>query len=265
MPLLNELTEPMRPVLNLFYVLDTSGSMRGQAITTLNRAMRATLDAVRLVAEQNGKARVKVSVLEFNSNARWFNPNMAEDLDVFLYEELSAGGGTNMGRAIRELNSKLSREGFINAESGNLMPVIIFMTDGRPTDDYEHELDRARRNKWFTNAARIGFAIGKADTKMIANLTGTSEAVIRTEDLGVFARLLEMVSITSTMLQSESRTTEGRSIGAMAVSDAKREAGYAPDDFTPDFRYQEPIYEDGTWGLEELIVDSGDYGTGTFR
>ena len=67
------------------------------------------------------------------------------------------------------------------------MPVIIFMTDGYATDDWEPKLDKVRESRWFCRATKIGFALGDdADRKMIASVVGNSEAVIQTNDLELF-------------------------------------------------------------------------------
>ncbi len=255
-----------RPVLNLFYVLDTSGSMNlqdGKPITVLNRAVPQSLDAVDMEAgdARNSNARIKVSVLEFNSTCRWLNPEGPQDLDAFSYEPLTAVGGTNVGTMLRELNSKLSKQGFINAASGNLLPIIIFMTDGFATDEYEGELERIRKNNWFKHAVRIGFAIGRnPDTKMIAELTGSSETVIRTDELGIFSTLLSFVSQTSSVLSStlsripsNGDTSGSRNLAVEAVRRAKERAGIDVSAYTPDFTYEEDSDDDGgTWGPEIL-------------
>lgn len=261
----------MRPVLNLFYVLDTSGSMRDDPITQLNRAMRTTIDAVRDENRYNNQAQVRVSVLEFNSNRRWLNPHAAEDLDTFIYDNLAAGGGTNVGAALKELNSKLSQKEFLYSESGNLLPIIIFMTDGYPTDpdEWPRELEKALHNKWFSSATRIGFAIGRRpDQEMIARLAGSSENVIHTQDLGDFALMLRWASVTSTMMQSQSSITDGQHSASDVVKETKRRAGYAENDFRPDIDdYVEEPVRDGTWGPEDEAhlydVNTDDYGRGT--
>ena len=250
-----------RPVLNLFYVLDTSGGFNtpdGKPIAVLNRAVPQALSAVNMEAgdARNSNARIRVSVCGFNSYCRWLNPEGPQDLDAFSYEPLTAVGGTNVGTMLRELNSKLSKQGFINAASGNLLPIIIFMTDGFATDEYEGELERIRKNNWFKHAVRIGFAIGRnPDTKMIAELTGSSETVIRTDDLGVFVTLLRFVSQTSCVLGSMPPLMANggdlggsRSIAERAVREAKELAGYDVDDLKPDFSYEEDYFSDDAWG-----------------
>ncbi len=218
MPHMDDLGAMMRPDLHVFYVLDTSGSMQNKPIGVLNRAMESTVDALKQVAAHHSDANVKIAVLEFNSTCRWINPNGPEYLDDFFWTDLVAAGKTEIGAALRELDSKLSRSAFLNSMTSAFLPVIIFMTDGFATDDYERELQKIMRNRWFSKATRVGFAIGRnPDTEMIAKLVGSSEAVIRTDDLGVFARLLQFVSVSSTTLAGNSHTRDAEISGAEAV------------------------------------------------
>ena len=70
MPRLTDLEGPSRKALTVFYVLDTSGSMAGNPISTLNSAMRETIEALKNEAENNADAQLRIAVLEFNSNER---------------------------------------------------------------------------------------------------------------------------------------------------------------------------------------------------
>lgn len=119
-----------RKAMTIFYVLDTSGSMGGTPIATLNSAMEETIAALKQQAESNGDAELKIAVLEFNSGCKWLNPSGPEDMEDFMWEELSAGGLTDIGAALTELDSKLSRKAFLNSITGSYLPIIIFMTDG---------------------------------------------------------------------------------------------------------------------------------------
>lgn len=234
MPMLSNFGPAQRPELHVFYVLDTSGSMNGRPIGVLNRAMDATVDALKQVAAYNSNARVKIAVLEFNTTNRWMTSNGPEDLEHFYWDALEAQGMTYMGAALDELDSKLHRGQFLASTSGSFLPVIIFMTDGFANDDYMAALARIKKNKWFNKATRIGFAIGrKPDVTMIARLTGDSEAVIRTEDLGLFAAMLKFVSTSSVNIASKSHTSDDEVSGARVVRQAGREAGVQAGSFTP--------------------------------
>ena len=226
MPKTDALEEMPRKELHVFYVLDTSGSMIGTRIAELNRAMEECTSALKDLAKKNGDAKLKIAVLEFNSNVKWITNNGPELLEDFEWESLEAGGLTSMGAALRELDSKLSRDAFLSSMTGALMPVIIFMTDGIPTDDYERPLSEIRKNKWFIRGTKIGFAIGEigeVDEKMIASVVGNSEAVIHTNDLELFKKLMRFVSVTASMLSSKSHTKDNVASGSDIVSAAKKE------------------------------------------
>ena len=184
MPSTGALNKSARKELHVFFVLDTSGSMEGASISALNHAVEETTEALKTLAESNGDADLKIAVLEFNTDCRWVTSNGPESAEDFEWEYLEAGGITNIGAALRELDSKLSRHEYLKSVVGALMPVIVFMTDGFATDDYESAIQQIRQNKWFKHATKVGFAIGDdADSSMISTVVGNSEAVIKTTDL----------------------------------------------------------------------------------
>ncbi|MEE0913148.1 MAG: VWA domain-containing protein [Ruminococcus sp.] len=258
MPKTEELGGTPRKELHVFYVLDTSGSMDGAKISALNHAMEESISALSELAKSNGDAKLKVAVMEFNSGCKWVTSNGPEDLEEdFEYEYLEAGGLTDMGAALKELNSKLNRHAFLNSMTGALMPVIIFMTDGYATDDYEKALEEIRKNRWFARGTKIGFALGDdPDVKMIASVVGNSEAVIKTTDLDLFRRLMKFVSVTASMLVSQSTTTETVTTGEGIVEQAKKDLG-VPDNATvqlDDNEYNkepEPPTTDDDWDDED--------------
>lgn len=219
MPNRDNLNESPRRILTVFYVLDVSGSMDGQPIATLNMAMGETIEAVKEAAKKNADAKVKVAVLSFSSGCQWITSNGPEELDEdFYWTNVQAGGLTDMGAALKELDSKLSSNAFLKEITGNYMPVIIFMSDGYPTDDYEKPLAEIRKNKWFKRATKIGFAIGDTpDVQMMCNIVGNSEAVIKTSDLKLFARLLKFASVTASVLNGRSHPVGEGTSGADVI------------------------------------------------
>jgi uncharacterized protein YegL len=182
---LNEMESGARPLLPIIFVLDTSGSMKGQKIAMLNHCMEETLEILRCFAARNSDVLMKVGVLEAHTGADWMQPDGLEELDHFVLKPLEAGGLTDMGAALAELDDKLSRRGFLVSTTGMCMPIIIFMMDGCPTDPWEEPLRRLKNNnKWYTNSIKIGFAVGyDAEVKIIAEIVGNSEAVFQTSDL----------------------------------------------------------------------------------
>lgn len=201
------LKEVTRPLLPMIFVLDSSGSMQGEAISQLNHAMEDIVQIVGDFARTNADALLKIGVLEVHSGADWMNPKGLEEFGDFIYKPLKAGGLTDMGYALTELDSKLSRkgDGFLKSNTGRMKPIIIFMTDGEPTDNWEDPLDNIKNNKWYQNSIRIGFAVGNAANEtIISQIVGNSEAVISVDNLEQFRANLRAVALKSAMIGSQS-------------------------------------------------------------
>lgn len=221
-----------RKKLVIFYVLDTSGSMVDEGkIGALNEAMRETVTVLQEIASKNADAEMQIAVMEFSSGARWITdtPTFLED---FYWDDLTAGGLTDIGDALHELRTKMSRSTFLQSDTGYMVPIIIFMSDGYPTDSWEKELqkitDEKTGNKWFKYSTKIAFALGKdADVNMLSKIVGNKEAVIQTNDLEDFKKMIKIVSATSSLLNSVSQPTGGA--GTSGVDIVKKATGEESD------------------------------------
>lgn len=231
---LDNLEPVARPLLPIFFVLDISGSMDGQPISMLNHAMEETGEILKSFAAKNADALLKIGVLLFSSGCQWLQPRGLEELDDFMFSPQKAGGITDMGAALLELDSKLSRREFLVSTTGRCKPIIIFMTDGEPTDDWQGALNQLKENnKWYMNSIKIGFAVGDgANFKVLSEIIGNSEAVIQTSDLETFSRLLQKVAINSAMIGSKSHLAGDTPSGEDIVRDTINESGKKNDVMT---------------------------------
>ena len=65
-----QIEQPTKSQLNLIFLVDTSGSMDGEPIYQLNRAMAEVVDVAERAAFEN-EIDLFMRVIEFNSVARW--------------------------------------------------------------------------------------------------------------------------------------------------------------------------------------------------
>lgn len=226
MPNVNDTITVARKVLPIIYVLDTSGSMQGDRMAAVNEAMNETMDVLRDVSAHNPDAEIKVGVLKFSTSAEWVTNGLVF-LDDFFWNNLKAGGTTNVAEALTALHNKLSRSEFLVSDTGFCIPVIIFMSDGEPTDPpgtWEHKLEWVKsNNKWFKYATKIAIAVGDdADKYCLANLVGNSEAVVSVNDLETLKALIKVASMTASMINSKSRTTAEGGNAADIINQAKK-------------------------------------------
>lgn len=215
MPKIEDGEKNARKILPIIYVIDTSGSMTGTRISAVNQAMNETIDVLKEVSAKNPTAELKIGVLQFASGASWVT---SEDelvyMDDFFWNDLSAGGVTDLGAALDELFKKLSREALLNSKVGHKVPVLIFMSDGGPTDDYKSALRKiSDNNKWFQVSTKICLAIDdESDVEVLQEIAGCGdknkgvESVIKVSDMETLKKLIKVVSVTASMIGAKSRT-----------------------------------------------------------
>ncbi len=205
-----------RKVLPIIYVLDTSGSMAGEKIAKVNEAMSETFEVLKEVAANNADAEIKVNVLSFSSGAEWIYPSLIS-LEDYYWNDLTAGGLTDLGEALKELDDKLSRSSMLVSSTGFNVPVILFMSDGAPNDNWEKALlEINQNNRWFRAATKIAIAVGEdADRDVLEHVVGwlhkdgkivpSPEAVIQTNDMATLKKLIKVMSVAGSILNGQSR------------------------------------------------------------
>ena len=158
--------------LQFIYVVDVSGSMTGQKIESLNLAVRESIPPMQDEAHNNPNAEVLVRVVQFSDGAQWL-VSQPTPVHQFSWTDLDAGGGTDMGQAMLLLADALSVE---NMPPRGLPPVIVLVTDGMPTDDFNAGLRSLLDQPWGKRAVRIGVAIGDdADMSALEKFIGNPE------------------------------------------------------------------------------------------
>lgn len=247
----------IRKKLVIFYVLDTSGSMEDDGkIGALNEAMRETVDVLQNIAKGSADAELQIAVLQFSSGAQWVTekPIYVED---FYWDDLKAGGLTDIGDALSELYNKMSRHEFLQSNTGYMIPIIIFMSDGYPTDNWEKALqkitDKETGNKWFRYSTKIAFALGKdADVNTLSKIVGNKEAVIQTSDLETFKKMIKVVSANTVLTNSISHPQgqDTSNVGIVKKATGEEQASTQDPQLTqnlpePDSVSQESIPEVG--------------------
>ncbi|MCD8207471.1 MAG: VWA domain-containing protein [Bacteroidales bacterium] len=209
-----------RKVLTFFYLVDTSGSMEGAKIASLNTAVRESLPIIKDISDNSSDSKIKIAVLEFSTDCQWMYPE-PQDVENFVWQDLNAGGLTAMGAACRELAEKLSQShGFMHEAAGSRAPVILLLSDGAPTDDFGSGLQKLKENKWFNVATKLAIAIGNdAINETLINFTGNSECVMTVHTIDQLKNLIRFVSVTASRVNS--KTT---SVGTESDDKAKETA-----------------------------------------
>lgn len=258
MPNVNETVEIARRILPIIYVIDSSGSMNGEKIASVNEAMKDAMDLLKDISAKNPDAEIKVGVLRFSSGAEWIKP--LTDLEDYYWNDIKAGGVTDLGSALNELNNKLSRSEFLKSDVGFCVPVIMFMSDGEPTDNYEKALKNINEtNKWFRHSTKIAIAVGdSAKTDVLAKIVGNIEAVVSVNDVETLKMLIKVASVTSSMINSKSRTSADSNNAVDIIQTTLNELGNESEKLDTHIGEENPVdvqdttaSDDGDWSDDD--------------
>lgn len=159
--------------LHFIWICDCSGSMSVDGkIQELNFAIREAIPHMRSVADENPNADVLVRVLKFSSGAQWHVSQPVPVAD-FEWKDLSADGVTDMGRALGMVAEQLKMPPMTERA---LPPVLVLISDGQPTDDFDGGLKALMSQPWGKKAVRIAIAIGEdADHEVLQKFIGHPE------------------------------------------------------------------------------------------
>lgn len=222
MSLLDDAVSVPRRTMTLFFLIDTSGSMSGNKIGAVNDAIVNVMPMLEDISSSNPDAEIKVAALEFSNGTKWLY-NEPKSVEDFKWIDVQAGGLTSLGEACQELNSKLSRAGYMKSASGSYAPAIILLSDGGPTDNFDGGLQTLQGNNWFKNAIRIAIAIGDdADLDVLARFTGNSEAVIKVQNIDALKQIIRIVAVTSSQIGSKSSSAGDTSKQEQVIKDVNQ-------------------------------------------
>lgn len=247
MGVFDEVVEVARRTMVLFFVVDTSGSMSGSKIGTVNAAVEEIVPELKDISESNADAQIKVATLAFSTGAKWINstPVAAEN---FRWNYLDATGVTDLGEACNQLNEKLSRNAFMSDVAGSFAPAIFLLSDGEPTDNYRHGLEKLKQNNWFKKAIKVAIAIGDdANQNVLAEFTGNTEAVITVHSAEALKKWIQFVSVRASEIGSKSSNA-----GSSGASDSGSEIVSKQDEFVKEI--QDTKQEAEEW---ETFEDDG--------
>lgn len=158
--------------LHFIWIADCSGSMAVDGkIQALNNAVREAIPHMQSVCRENPNAQVLVRALAFSDGARWHiaQPTPVEE---FRWTDLGANGITDMGKALGMVADELHIPPMTDRA---LPPVLVLISDGRPTDDFAEGLAALMREPWGVKAARVAIAIGEdADSEILQAFIGST-------------------------------------------------------------------------------------------
>lgn len=201
--------EEARP-LPLLLLLDTSGSMGGEKIATLNTAIREL--GQELAEAETPQGEVHIGVIEFNHNV---NVRDLIPARSFTHIDLQAEGSTSMGAAISKARALIEDRQKVSSRA--YAPTIVLVSDGQPTDDVAAPIKALLDSPRGSKAMRLALAIGSdADVDTLRRFVANDELpVIRANEVARIRDFFRWVSM-SVQVRSKSRNPDQPAVAPLA-------------------------------------------------
>ncbi|ENX57083.1 MULTISPECIES: vWA domain-containing protein [Acinetobacter] len=179
--------------LPVYILLDTSGSMRGEPIHSVNVGLQSMLSALR--QDPYALESVHLSIITFDLEAKVYLPLTPLDQVQLADIDVPSAGATFMGAALELLAEQVTQQLQKSTDEvkGDWRPLLFVMTDGSPSDVYAYQ-QAIPVIKQLNFASIVACAAGpKAKQEHLLQLTD-KVAVLDTMDAASFAGFFKWVS-----------------------------------------------------------------------
>ena len=197
--------------LPVYILLDTSGSMRGEPIHSVNVGLQSMLSALR--QDPYALESVHLSVITFNLEAKVYLPLTPLDQVQIPDLDVPSAGATFMGAALELLAQEVGQHVQKSTDDvkGDWRPLLFLMTDGSPSDVYAYQ-QMLPTIKQLNFATIVACAAGpKAKTESLLQLT-SQVVVLDSMDSNSFASFFKWVSASVVAGSSSAGVTDSISL-----------------------------------------------------
>jgi len=145
-------------------LLDTSTSMMGEKIDSLNKAVKIMINEFKKA--ETKETFIKVAIITFGEGGVKLHTPLTEASKV-QFRPLSTGGSTPMGEALKMAKDMIEDKSIIS--SRDYRPAVVLVSDGEPNDEWEEPMERFIKEGRSQKCDRMAMAIGDDANQDILN------------------------------------------------------------------------------------------------
>lgn len=193
-------TVPEARPLPVFLLLDNSGSMCGEKIGSLNRAVNEMIETFKSLA--NKEIDINLGIITFGASVDY--QLELQSVKKIQNIQLGACGSTPMGTALRMAKDLIEDKEVI--PSKGYRPAVVLVSDGEPNDDWQGPMDAFVSSGRSAKCDRFAIAIGEDANRNVLEmfLKGTENPVYEAADASKIKDCFNMVTM-SVSVRSQSK------------------------------------------------------------
>lgn len=178
--------------LPVILLLDRSGSMSGEKISTLNSAVNDMIQSFKTAGQ--GEVEINLGIISFGDGGASYDLQL-QPVAGISNMSLQANGGTPMGMALRMAKDLIEDKEII--PSKGYRPAVVLVSDGEPNDDWEQPMNNFIGGGRSSKCERFAMAIGTSQEDPVLNkfLSGTENKVFLASDASKIRDFFKFVTM----------------------------------------------------------------------
>lgn len=164
------------------FLIDSSGSMEGTVIGSVNSIMEEVLAEL-----ETDKGHKRIAVITFGQEVSWVSEDPQTVEEFGGWRRIYGSELSNMGEAFKQLGQKLAVPDWCPQGKNGTTGKFILFSDGLATDRYEDGMKVLKEAQIFNDGERLAVNLSdRIDMDVLKDFAGSEEKVLhlRSNEIG---------------------------------------------------------------------------------